>query len=68
MQHGRDSVLRYKGHGRPQERILRTTIMDKDYENMTLIEAILLGCKRGLINFAPIGVLYKWFVKRGTQR
>jgi len=38
--------------------------MNRDYENMTLIEAILLGCKRGLINFVPVGVVWKWLSKR----
>jgi hypothetical protein len=47
-----------KGH-------LKDTIMNRDYENMTLIEAILLGCQRGLMNFAPVGVVWKWLSKSG---
>jgi hypothetical protein len=47
-----------KGH-------LKDTIMNRDYENMTLIEAILLGCRRGLMNFAPVGVVWKWLSKSG---
>jgi len=44
--------------------IFKDSIMNRDYENMTLIEAILLGCKRGLINFVPVGVVWKWLSKR----
>ena len=41
-------------------------IMKHDYKNMTITQAIFLGCKRGFSNyFALGGVVWKWLRRRG---
>lgn len=43
--------------------------MKQDYENMSFIHAIWIGCQRGFKNyFALGGVLWKWLRQRGNKR